>query len=91
MPLHLITSQQQIKDCLDYCDFGDAIVLMNEAATLATIAVLTASKTSHIEIYQLAKTDEPIPTREQHKEIIRQIDMGELVNLTIQHNPIVSW
>ncbi|MAZ87922.1 MAG: hypothetical protein CL693_09770 [Cellvibrionaceae bacterium] len=93
MPLHLITTQQpqQLKDCLSNCNCGDAIVLMSEAAALAASAIITTSKLSNIEIYQLEKEEELTPTRDRHRGISRKIDMAELVNLTTQHNPIVSW
>ncbi len=93
MTLHLFsnTEAKQLTECLTHCTETDAIVLMNETALEGLQANLTMQQTPKVKTYLLTQENRPEAKHQPSDSIIRKINMTELVELTTEHNPILSW
>ncbi len=89
MTLHLISSArtEKIAECLSHCTAADAIVTMNTTTSELIDTLLTDQPATKTSVYRLIQEDNPTADA----QISSTINMAELVELTVQHNPIVSW
>jgi|TARA_X000000950_G_scaffold21231_1_gene22841 sulfur relay protein TusB/DsrH len=89
MSLHLIFSPTGAEACLDRCSPDDRLVLLGDGVYAAN--QLTQSPVSAAAIDMMASDAEARGITKSERGDIRRIDYKQLVGLTEEHSPIVSW
>jgi sulfur transfer complex TusBCD TusB component (DsrH family) len=86
MALHLLFTPERLSSCIAACRQSDAVLIMTEGFGEEAIEALMNK--SPCPLYQLTQTPDPIYSEPSG---LRPISEAQWVELTTQHQQIISW
>ena len=86
MALHLLFTPERLSSCVAACHQSDAVLIMTEDFSEEAIEILMSE--SPCPLYQLTNTPDPIDSDPSQ---LMRISDAQWVELTTQHQQIISW